>query len=101
MKTRSKKAPYLPKSKAVGNKKQCSESKTSRENIVGVKELRQNLDEYISQVGEGKTFTVFRRSKPVFKITPMVDEEDMWETVVDFTKIKKGGVAIKDLLSRL
>jgi len=72
-----------------------------KENIVGVKELRQNLDKYIKQVGEGKTFTVFRRSDPVFKITPMVDEENLWESVVDFTKIKKGGVSINELLSRL
>ncbi len=72
-----------------------------KENIVGVKELRQNLDEYIAQVNKGKTFTVFRRSKPVFKITPVVDEESAWETVVDFTKIKKGGVAVDELLSRL
>jgi len=32
-------------------------------------------------------------------VAPLEDEN--WETLVDFTKIKKGGVNIKDLLSRL
>ena len=79
-------------------------TKGIKDNIVGVKKLRQNLDEYISQVDKGKTFTVFRRSKPVFKITPVIPEEDMWETVIDFTKIKKGGVPLTEVrqaLSRL
>jgi len=68
--------------------------------IVGVKELRQNLDEYIDQISKGGSFTVVRRSKPVFNITP-VDYEAGWEEVVDFTKIKKGGVKIEEVLSRL
>jgi len=29
------------------------------------------------------------------------EESELWEEVVDFTKIKRGGVAISDLLSRL
>jgi len=62
-----------------------------KQNTVKVKDLRQNLDKYIGQVSKGKTFTVFRRSEPVFKITPVVDEEEMWETVIDFTKIKVCG----------
>lgn len=69
-------------------------------NIIGVKELRLNMDEYIAQIKKGKSFTVVRRSKPVFKLGP-VDDEDQWETVVDFTKIKKGGVKVEEILSRL
>lgn len=72
----------------------------SKEKIVGVKKLRENLGKYISRVGKGESFTVVRRSKPVFKITP-TEEESAWEPVVDFTKIKKGGISIKELLSRL
>ena len=72
-------------------------TKDIKNNIVGVKELRRNLDEYITQVDKGKTFVVFRRSKPVFKITPVTPEEDMWETVIDFTKIKKGGVPLGEV----
>ena len=75
--------------------------KSVKDNIVGVKELRQNLDEYIAQVDKGKTFTVFRRSKPVFKITPVIPEEDIWETVIDFTKIKKGGVPLGEVRQAL
>jgi len=73
---------------------------TPKEKIVGVKELRENLDKYISRINKGESFTVVRRSRPVFKISP-AEEEELWEPVIDFTKIKKGGVNIEDLLPRL
>jgi prevent-host-death family protein len=69
--------------------------------IVGLKELRENLETYISKVKKGDSFIVVRKSKPVFRISPMDDDASLWEPVVDFTKIKKGGVSITDLLSRL
>ncbi|MBI2051473.1 type II toxin-antitoxin system prevent-host-death family antitoxin [Candidatus Roizmanbacteria bacterium] len=69
--------------------------------IIGVKELRTHLEKYISQVEKGGSFTVVRRSKPVFKITPLSQEESLWETVIDFTQIKKGGVPMSEVLSRL
>ena len=72
----------------------------SKEKIVGVKELRQNLQKYINRVNKGESFMVVRRSKPVFKISP-TEEASLWEPVIDFTKVKKGGVNIKELLSRL
>lgn len=72
----------------------------SQEKIIGVKELRENLEKYINRIDKGESFTVVRRSKPVFKISP-AEEEYLWETVIDFTKIKKGGVSIQELLSRL
>lgn len=68
--------------------------------IVGVKELRENLENYIIQINKGASFTVVRRSKPVFNISPIV-ADDNWEEVVDFTKIKTGGVKIEEILSRL
>ena len=70
------------------------------DNLIGLKELREDVNTYISEVKKGKSFIVVRRSKPIFKISPP-DTEELWETVVDLTKIKKGGVALKDLLSRL
>lgn len=70
-------------------------------NIVGLKELRTNLDEYIAKVEKGDSFTIVRRSKPVFKISSVDENEGLWETVVDFTKIKKGGILTKDLLAKL
>ena len=72
----------------------------SKEKIVGVKELRLNLGKYINKVARGESFTIVRRSKPVFKITP-TEDENSWEPVIDFTKIKRGGVPLKELLSRL
>ncbi|MFH1759344.1 MAG: hypothetical protein ABH822_02160 [Patescibacteria group bacterium] len=68
--------------------------------IIGLKELRENTDRYISRVERGDSFIVLRRSRPIFKISSPI-KEDSWETVVDFTTIKKGGIAIESLLSRL
>lgn len=69
------------------------------ENIITVKNLRENLVEYSRQVQKGESFIVFKKSKPLFRILPL--EDDDWQEVIDFTKIKKGGVDINDLLSRL
>lgn len=68
-------------------------------NIVGLKELRQNMGKYAKKVAQGDSFIVFKQSKPLFKISP--PNEELWEEVVDFTKIKKGGVKINEILSRL
>jgi antitoxin (DNA-binding transcriptional repressor) of toxin-antitoxin stability system len=72
-----------------------------KDNIVGVREFRENLQIYVDEINRGKSFVVLRKSKPLFKITPYDEEDGLWEEVIDFTKIKKGGVAINDLLSRL
>lgn len=72
--------------------------------IIGLKDLRENTENYIAQVAKGKSFTVVRRSKPVFKLSPPVDEwgdGGVWKTLVDFTKIKKGGVPIEDVIASL
>lgn len=63
--------------------------------------MRENIDTYIAEVKKGRSFTVVRRSKPVLKISSPGDESDLWEQVVDFTKIRKGGIALGDLLSRI
>lgn len=73
-----------------------------KKTIVGLRELRENIETYISRVEKGDSFVVVRKSKPVFKISPLDDDSSgLWEPVINFTKIKKGGVAIADLLSRL
>ncbi len=69
--------------------------------IVGLKELRENIETYISKVKEGDSFIVVKKSKPVFRISPLEDDDSLWEPVIDFTKIKKGGIPLTDLLSRL
>lgn len=71
------------------------------QDFVAVKQLRTNLDYYINLIKKGKSFTVIKRSKAVFKISPISQEDNQWEEVVDFTKLKKGGVAISQLLARL
>lgn len=69
---------------------------------VGLKDLRENMEKYIKRVHEGETLTVFRRSEPVFRITPMDGGDDAgWETVIDFTEINPNGVPAKDVLKAL
>jgi len=67
------------------------------EDIVGLKELRQNFEKYATIVKRGKTLVVIKRSRPILRLAPLEEE---WEEVIDFTKIRKGGVSIKDILSR-
>ena len=74
--------------------------KSIRDSFVGLRELRENLPSYIKKIDKGEAFIVVKRSRPVFKIGPIADGED-WEPVIDFTKIKKGGVDIDDILTRL
>jgi len=68
------------------------------EQIIGLKELRQDVEKYADEVKKGKSLIVVKRSKPLFKMTPVEEE---WEEVIDFTKIRKGGVEIEEVLSRL
>ncbi len=69
--------------------------------IIGLKELRENLPAYAKKIGRGDCFVVVKKSKPLFRICPVEEDESLWEDVVDFTKIKKGGVSVKELLNRL
>lgn len=69
--------------------------------IVGLKELRGNINTYISEVKKGKSFIVVRRSKPVLKISSPDEELDVWERIADFTEISKNGVAAKKILKEL
>lgn len=68
------------------------------EQIIGLRELRENVEKYVDEVKKGKSLIVVKRSKPLFKMTPVEEE---WEEVIDFTKIRKGGVRIKEILARL
>jgi len=57
------------------------------------------MQEYAQKVKKGQSFMVFKKSKPLFKISPI--DEEYWEEVIDFTKIKKGGISLKELIQRL
>lgn len=72
-----------------------------KDNIVGVRELRENLQIYVDQIKRGKSFIVLRKSKPLFKISPYDEEDGFWEEVIDFTKVQKGGVKIRELISKI
>lgn len=67
--------------------------------IIGLKEFRNNVEDYVKRMNRGYKFIVLKRGKPVFEISPV--GPNVWEEVIDFTKIKKGGVNIQDLLKRL
>lgn len=67
---------------------------------IGLKELRENIDNWINQVRKGESFLVLRKSKPIFKIVPP-ETEEQWETVVDFTKIDKNGMSAHEILKEL
>ena len=70
--------------------------------IIGLKDLRENTERYITAVENGASFTVVRRSRPIFRIAPPETEaEDGWETVIDFTTIDPEGIPAKTLLKRL
>lgn len=73
---------------------------SAKKNIIGLKELRVDMEKYIARVDRGESFTVVRRSKPVFQLAP-VDDESGWETVVDFTQFRKGGMPIEEVIARL
>lgn len=74
---------------------------TSKKKIVGLKELRENMETYIARVKKGESITVVRRSTPIFRISPVDEEESGWETVIDFTKINPRGVRADDVLKAI
>jgi len=71
--------------------------------IVGLKELRENMEDYISRVKQGASFIVARRSQPIFEISPVgeTEDENLWETIADFTTIDPDGVSAKEVLRSL
>ncbi|MDD4358866.1 MAG: hypothetical protein PHY30_03565 [Candidatus Pacebacteria bacterium] len=71
----------------------------NNENIIGLREFRENTKTLILDIEKGSSFIVMKKNKPIFKISPITDEK--WEEVIDFTKIRKGGIDIDELLERL
>ena len=57
------------------------------------------MQEYAQKVKKGRSFIIFKRSKTLFRISPV--DGSLWEKVIDFTRIKKGGVDVKELLKRI
>lgn len=73
-------------------------SNKRKKSIIGLRELREDTGKVLEGVKKGNSFTVVRRSKPVFRITPVEEE---WEEAADLTKVRRGGVDIDDILKRL
>ncbi len=75
---------------------------TKQKHIIGLKDLRENMETYITRVRKGESLTIVRRSEPIFRITPVdADDDTGWETVIDFTKIRKGGVPAEEVLAAI
>ena len=68
-------------------------------NIINLKEFRENVGKYEARIQKGDSFIVMRRSKPLFRICPV--EEDGWETIIDFTKFRKGGMPVDEVIKAL
>ncbi|MBI2055157.1 MAG: type II toxin-antitoxin system prevent-host-death family antitoxin [Candidatus Sungbacteria bacterium] len=69
--------------------------------IIGLKQLRENVEKYVSEVNKGKSFMVVKKSRPVFRIVPPDEDDSVWETVIDFTEFYKEGIPARELLKRL
>jgi len=70
--------------------------------VIAIKNLRSSLSSIADEVEfRGKSFQVFRRSKPSFKIVPIEAEVSEWETVVDFTTENGKGISIEKALDVL
>ncbi len=67
--------------------------------IISLKELRQDVASYAKKISKGDSFIVMKRSKPIFRIAPV--EEEGWETVIDCTTFSKGGIPANKLLKIL
>jgi prevent-host-death family protein len=76
-------------------------TETKKQQSIGLKELRENMEKYIDRIQNGESITIFRRSKPIFRLSPVDADEGEWETVVDFTLINKEGVSALEILKRL
>ena len=76
-------------------------TKIQKKNIVGLKELRENMEKYITRVNNGESIIVFRRSTPLFRLSPIDEDEGMWETIINFPKEIGHGVPIEELLESM
>ena len=72
----------------------------STNTTVSLKELREQFPKYIEAISRGQSFTVVKRSKPIFQLSPISDEGD-WQTIVDFTSIRDKGVDADEVLTAL
>ncbi len=75
------------------------ESNPKKLREIGFRELRLKADDVVKAVRAGDSFVVKRNSQPLFRIMPL--EEEVWNTVIDFTEIDKNGVSVDEVLSAI
>ena len=69
-------------------------------NLIGLKDLRQNIDKYTKLINKkGESFLVIRKGKPIFRLSPV--EEEQWEMMIDFTEFDPKGVPIEKVIAAL
>lgn len=56
--------------------------------MVGIRELRQNLSGYVRRVRAGERFVITERGEPVGRLAPLVEDEDPIETLIAEGKLK-------------
>ena len=66
-------------------------------NLVGLKELRENMDLYIAQIRKGKSFTVMRRSEPIFRVSPVNENQDQEVATISLGLVKRYRKALERL----
>ncbi len=72
--------------------------------IIGLKDLRINMDKYIKAVDKGQSFTVVRRSKPIFAVTPLDEWGDpvgVWKPLLDFRELDPKGVEVEKIIAAI
>jgi len=70
-------------------------------NLIGLKDLRLKVDKYAKLVNKtGQSYLVTRKGKPLFRLAP-IEEDERWETVIDFTKIDPRGVPLEKVKAAL
>jgi prevent-host-death family protein len=69
-------------------------------NTISLKELREQFPKYIDAIAKGQSFTVVKRSRPIFQLNPISDE-GTWQTIVDFTALNDDGIDAEDILAAL
>jgi len=76
---------------------------STQHKIIGLKDLRLNIEKYIKLIRKGHSFIVVRKSDPIFKLEPTDKwgDEGTWETIADFTNMKDGGAPMAELLEGL
>jgi len=67
-----------------------------RKNIIIFKFLRKNIQDMLKKLKRGFRLLRVKKTKLLSKIFSI--KKDIWKEIIDFTKIKKGGVSIKELL---